>query len=271
MGKHVLTEARMSMNAGEAHRMLAAARRHAGLVTQVVPSPYGLHGHDVVTELTESGFLGELREAYIYSLNAALADPAAPLSWRQDAALSGFNMLTLGILHETLLRWVPPPVRVLAQAHAHVTERIDPESGVRRPVGTPDTVQAAAVLENGARAVYHFSGVTPFGQGMGIWLYGTEGVLHYDMLTDRIRGTSRRHGSTAARADELEEIAVPADKARTWRVEAEFVDAIRHGTPVRFTDFATGVAYMEFTEAVARSAELGMPVELPLAEFQDES
>ena len=44
-------------------------------------------------------------------LNPAFADPAAPLSWRQDAALSGYNMLALGIVHETLLRWVPPPVR----------------------------------------------------------------------------------------------------------------------------------------------------------------
>jgi hypothetical protein len=39
---------------------------------------------------------------------------------------------------------------------------------------------------------------------------------------------------------------------------------------VRFTDFATGVAYMEFTEAVARSARLGVPVDLPLADFAEE-
>ena len=32
----------------------------------------------------------------------------------------------------------------------------------------------------------------------------------------------------------------------------------------RFTDFAAGVAYMEFTEAVARSAQNGIAVELPL-------
>src|SRR6266478_5961049 len=38
-GKHVLTEARLSMNAAEAHQMLAAARKHPKLVTQVVPSP----------------------------------------------------------------------------------------------------------------------------------------------------------------------------------------------------------------------------------------
>jgi len=140
-GKHVLTEARLSMNAAEAHRMLAAAREHPTLVTQVVPSPFGLKGHDVMKELIEGGFLGQLREVHVFSLNAALADPAAPLSWRQDAALSGYNMLALGIVHETVLRWVPPPLRVLAQVHAFLPTRIDPQSGVRRRVGTPDSVQ----------------------------------------------------------------------------------------------------------------------------------
>jgi predicted dehydrogenase len=267
-GKHVLTEARLSLNAAEAHRMQAAGRQHPRLVTQVVPSPYGLRGHDVMAELVESGFLGELREVHVFSFNAFLADPASPLSWRQDAALSGFNMLALGILHETLLRWVPPPVRVLAQVHAFIPTRIDPASGVRRPVGTPDSVQVLTVLANGARAVYHLSGVTQFGQGAAIHLYGTEGVLHYDLATDRIRGASRQRG--AGPAGDLEEIPIPDEKARSWRVEAEFVEAIRAGTPIRFTDFATGVAYMEFTEAVARSAQRGEAVELPLEEFADE-
>src|ERR1700738_355059 len=33
-GKHVLTEARLSLNAAEAHEMLAASRKHPNLVTQ---------------------------------------------------------------------------------------------------------------------------------------------------------------------------------------------------------------------------------------------
>src|SRR5439155_15206467 len=140
--------------------------------------------------LMAGGFLGERREAQVVGRNAAQADPAAPLSWRQDAGLSGFNALTLGIVHETLLRWAPPPVRVLAQAHAFIPSRIDPESGARRPVGTPDNVQVLTILENGARGLYQFSGVALFGQGMGIWLYGTEGVLHYDFTHERIRGAS---------------------------------------------------------------------------------
>jgi predicted dehydrogenase len=271
-GKHVLTEARMALNAAEAHRMLAAARRYPKLVTQIVPSPYGLKGHEVIRELIESGFLGgELREIRVYSLSDALADTDAPLSWRQDAALSGYNMLSLGILHETLLRWVPPPVQVMAQVHAFIPRRIDPESGVYRIVGTPDSVQVLTVLENGARVVYQVSGVMPFDQGMGIELYGTEGILHYDLAADRIFGARRSQRTQSGKGGALDEIPIPAEKARSWRVEADFVDAIRTGSPVQLTDFETGVSYMEFTEAVARSAQAGEMIELPLEEFIVES
>jgi predicted dehydrogenase len=263
-GKHVLTEARLSLNAADARRMLDAARKHAELVTQVVPSPYGLKGHDVMRELIGKGFLGALREVRVHSFNASLADVAAPLSWRQDAALSGYNMLYLGIVHETLLRWAPPPVRVLAQVHAFLPTRIDPQSGVRRPVGTPDSVQVLTVLENGARGTYHLSGVTPYGQSMGIELYGSEGVLQYDLLHDRIRGASRRQGHEGGSTEALRDIPIPTGKERSWTVEADFVDAIRGGKSVEFTPFATGLAYMQFTEAVARSAETGEPIDLPL-------
>jgi predicted dehydrogenase len=259
LGKHVMTEARMAMNAAEARQMLAASQRRPELVTQVVPSPYGLRGHGVVAQLLESGFIGQPREMHVYGMTAALSDPATPLSWRQDASLSGYNMLTLGILHETVSRWVAPVTRVQAQVHAFIGTRIDPKSGVRRPVGTPDSVQVLTVHEDGMRGVYQFSGVTPFGPGLGVRLYGSEGALEYDFLTERIRGGQL---SGPKRVEELEEIQVPAESARDWRVEADFVEAIRGGQAIEFTDFPRGVAYMEFTEAVARSAQVGEPVEL---------
>jgi predicted dehydrogenase len=266
-GKHVLTEARLSMKAAEGHQMLEAAKQHPDLTAQVVPSPYGLKGHDLMKQRIDDGYLGELREVQVFSFNAALADPDSPLSWRQDATLSGFNMLTLGIVHETMQRWLPPVIEVRAQVHAHIGTRIDPQSGVRRPVGTPDSVQALATLTGGARVTYHVSGVTPFGQAAGIHVYGSDGVLCYDLLTDSIRGASRRAGLASARGAELEEIPIPIDKARAWTVEADFIAAIRDGKPIEFTTFAAGVAYMEFTEAVARSAETGECIVLPLDEF----
>jgi predicted dehydrogenase len=154
-----------------------------------------------------------------------------------------------------------PPRTVIAQVHAFTSRRIDPESGVLRSVGTPDSVQVLATLADGARALYHISGVTPFGQGAGIWLYGTEGVLHYDLNADRIQGANR--GSPS-----LSEIPIPATKARGWRVEAEFIDAIRGVGPVSFTTFQAGVEYMEFTEAVARSAQEQTAVDVPFGESE---
>ena len=41
-GKHVLCEARMAMNASEAHDMLDASNANPGLVTQIVPAPHTL-------------------------------------------------------------------------------------------------------------------------------------------------------------------------------------------------------------------------------------
>jgi predicted dehydrogenase len=166
-------------------------------------------------------------------------------------------MLTLGILHETLIRWVPDPIRVFAQGTAFTAARLDPATGMRCQVGTPDSVQVLTEIAGGARGIYQLSGVTRFGPGSQIHLYGSEGTIKYE-LAPRDRLVGARRGEA-----ELHEITVPPDKELCWRVEADFIDAIRRGTNIQFTDFATGVRYMEFTEAVARSAQTGLPVELP--------
>ena len=153
---------RPSCNAAEARLMLAASQRGPNLVAQVVPSPYGLKGDAVMRELIDSGWLGEWREVELYSPTGALADPATPLPWRQDALLSGVNRLTLGILQRD-------------------ADALGPTAGA--------------------------------GAGPGPRLYPD------------------------------------ADRPRQRRPP----------------DFATGVAYMEFTEAAAVSAREGTAVELPLA------
>jgi len=63
---------------------------------------------------------------------------------------------------------------------------------------------------------------------------------------------------------ELKAIQVPEADQCGWRVEAEFIGAIRGEEIVHHTDFASGVKYMEFTEAVALSCEKNQPVSLPL-------
>ncbi len=255
-GKHVLCEARMAMNAAEAREMLAASQQHPDLVCQLVPSPLGLRADRVMKRLLAEDYLGELREVVVLATNDLLADAHTSLAWRQVAELSGLNMLTLGIVHETLTRWVPDPVLVQAQVHAFTSHRPDPATGMAMRVGTPDSVQVLTVLEGGARGMYHVSGVTRHGPGSQIHLYGSEGTLRYELAPqDRLWGA--RRGDT-----QLEEIPALPEEAYGWRVEQEFIAAIRGEQRVGFTDFAAGVRYMQFTEAVARSAAAGQAVEI---------
>jgi predicted dehydrogenase len=255
-GKHVMTEARMAMNAAEARKMHEASQDHPELVAQIVPSPIGFKVDRVVKEMIADGYLGQLREVAVIGCTDGFADADAPLHWRQSAEYSGLNMLFLGIVHEALMRWVPEPVRVFAQTHAFTSDRTDPATGQSVRVGIPDSIQALTLLPEGARAVYHISGAIRFGPALQIHLYGSEGTIKY--LSDPADQL------LAARKGEpqLQKVDIPQDKAYSWRVEQDFIAAIRGETKIELTDFATGVRYMEFTEAVARSAETGQAVEL---------
>lgn len=246
-GKHVLTEARMASSLEEARQMLDAAKAHPDLVTQIVPSPFGLRAGAQVCQMLADDFIGTLREFVVRGANADFADPDAPLHWRQSSDFSGINMLALGILHETLIRWIPDPSTVFASA-----------STFRDGASRPDSVHILTEMADGARGLYHLSGVVHHGAEFAIELYGTRGTLKYELTTDRLLAAKSEDS-------ELQEVPVPKEKQGGWRVEADFVDAIRGSGQPSLTDFATGVRYMEFTAAVERSAKESVPISLPLA------
>ena len=62
----------------------------------------------------------------------------------------------------------------------------------------------------------------------------------------------------------LKTIRIPKNKQGSWRVEEEFVNAIRGIETVTHTDLETGVQYMEWTDAVATALRTGRTVYLPL-------
>jgi predicted dehydrogenase len=263
-GKHVLTQARMAMNAREAQRMHDRAVESPGLTAMIVPSPYGLAGDAYIRSLIAAGFLGKLREIHVHVLSDQLADPKAPMGWRQLTRFSGFNMLSLGIVYETVIRWVPPATRVLAHASKIVAHRFDPAQGKASRVGTPDSVQVLTSHGERACGVFRLTSVVWHDRSMAIALYGSDGTLTYDLLTDEIRGARRRDAGLAS-------MPIPDSLRGGWQVEADFIAAIRGERAVTHTDFLTGVRYMQFTEAVARSSRHQVPVTLPLQEFSNPS
>ena len=257
-GKHVLCEARMARNLAEARQMQDAADAHPDLVAQIVPSPLGLKVGPLVRQLLEDRFLGTLREIVVLAVDDSFWDYSQPIHWRQDREISGLNILSLGILHETALRWVPKPTRVLAQTAVFEPKRPDLEEGHYVDVTVPDHVQVLTELESGERGLYHLSGVSLFGPGKQIQLYGSRGTI-------KVEFTPQERVLVGRRGDDGLKEAVPSDEQTgSWRVEEEFIAAIRGEGVVELTDFATGVEYMQFVEAVAQSAESGAAVSLPL-------
>ncbi len=160
----------------------------------------------------------------------------------------------LGIVYETIMRWVGEAESVLAETRTF-TRRNRSSEGRLRTVHVPDHVDVLGRMACGAQLHLQQSAATVLKSGAGIWLYGAEGVLrfHDGVLTGARRGD-----------EALAPIPIPADEQGGWRVEEEFVNAIRSNEHITHTTFADGVKYMEFVEAVARSAAQGRRVALPL-------
>src|SRR5689334_5419059 len=92
-GKHVLCEARMAMNLQEALAMRDAARARPQLVAQVVPAPYTFGVDATVQRLIAEQYLGDVLAVNLRDGNRFL-DRESPIHWRQDADLSGYNVLS---------------------------------------------------------------------------------------------------------------------------------------------------------------------------------
>lgn len=258
-GKHVLCEARMARSLAEARQMHAAHELRPQQVAMLVPSPLGLPSDASMLELISEGFLGDLREFVVLGGTDQFYDYSQPLHWRQDAAISGVNTLALGMLHETWLRWFPQPRRVLAQIQTFERQRPSPSATGLVAATVPDSVQVLTQLEGAGRGVYHFSGIQLFGPGFQMHLYGSSGTIKIAFGAQDDQILIGRAGDT-----QLQEYPIPDALRGAWQVEAEFIAAIRGEASVRRTDFATGVRYMEFTEAVLRSGQQEQSVSLPL-------
>jgi predicted dehydrogenase len=153
---------------------------------------------------------------------------------------------------------------VIASATRLIPIRDDPETHQATKVGTADSIQVIASYQGGARGTYRLSGAVWHSTGSSVALFGSEGTLVYDFKRDELRGAK-------AGQPDLKSIPIPDDRKGTWRVEADFIAAIRGERPVTRTTFQDGALGMQFTEAVARSSRHQSPVDLPLVEFSNPS
>ena len=251
--KHVMCEARMAMNAREAHIMRMTSRQKTHLIAQIVPSPMTLRVDNTIKRLIAEGYIGDVLAIEAHA-GGAFLDSESPLQWRQDFDLSGLNIMSMGIWYEALIRWVGEATRIMAMGKTFVKMRPDADS-VMRSVRIPEHIDVVGDLACGAQLHIQVSTVAGLAGAPEVYLFGSNGTLRFS--------GNKLYGGQKDDA-ELTEIDIPDTEAGGWRVEEEFVNAIRGNEVITHTDFDTGVKYMEFTEAVTRSMQSGTAITLPL-------
>ena len=255
-GKHVLCEARMAMNAQQGRAMLDASRRHPGLVAQIVPAPHTLAFDQTIAGMIGAGHIGEVITLDARVAMASYPDPDSPISWRQDRDLSGNNIMSMGIWYEAMMRWVGPMSTVFAVGQAVVPHRVD-EAGRRVAMTIPDHLDIVGKLEQGGQVRFNVS--TVLGNAPArtdVCIFGTEGTLRLLQVGgEPLTLYSGRRG-----VEGLKVVDIDSNKKGGWRVEEEFISAIRGVEAVTHTDFITAVKYMEWSDAVTRSLRSGKSV-----------
>lgn len=248
-GKHVMCEARMAMNAAEGEKMLAAARAHPQLVAQIVPAPFTLGVDEQFTQLVREQ-LGRIVRVH---MEFATRDDGVLLpqrTWRRNRSYSGNNIMGVGIWYESLMRWTGPVAWVQAVLHTHRPVGIDPDTSRQVPIDVPDHVEALGELAAGGTFSLYSSCIATQHNRKLISIQGERGTL----LMDEDKHTFTPLGGSPQ--------VIEPNPAHGWRVEAEFIGAIRGSETIRLTDFDTALAYMRFMDALHESHRLAQPVKV---------
>ena len=248
-GKHVFCQARMGMDRSESEAMVAASRA-SGKVAMLCPVPFGLSIDQTMVKLLKNRALGQIRLVRVQSFTDLFAADDVQVNWRKDHRLSGLNMHTLGMYIEVIHRWFGMTASVMATSDIFVTERPDPDGGSLE-IQIPDQILATARMQIGVPVQYTMNAAVPNGADR-IEIYGSEKTLAYEVFRDRLSWVET--DGTLSPVD-----ISPEDvyDVKNWRVEEDFIRAIREPDFEFYPSFEDGLHYMKVVQAIYDSIESG--------------
>lgn len=240
--KHVFCQAPLCRNAAETSGMATAALGRPKVVTAVCPSHYGFKYSPFVVELLRRETLGRLLHMGFQGNCGVSVDPAAPPHWSQLDEWTGVNFLNATLIADTLFRWVGPPARLRAQTRVFTEVRAD------RLIQVPDHAMVFAEWENGMVGHLSWSGVSHGPERNRFEIHGENASLIYDFDTEQIWLCQRGR-------PKFQKIEVPAEFISEWRVEEQFVRAVRGQGAKPRPDFLDGARCLALAEAIHASSE----------------
>ena len=239
--------------------MLAASRRNPSRIAQIVPAPMTLPVDRTIADTIASGAIGNVIAVNLCVSVGDYPNPDLPMHWRQNRDFSGNNIMALGIWYEQMARWAGQAASAFAVGQVVVKHRGD-ESGARVPITIPDHVDVTGQLQQGGQYRLMLSSVLGHAPSKSeAWIFGDKGTLAF--ITPN---NAEPYLQLSKKGSPMGALAIDPAKRGDWRVEEEFVNAVRGREGVTHTDFVTAVKYMEWTDAVTLSMRERREVRLPL-------
>ena len=198
-----------------------------------------------IADTIASGAIGDVIAVDLRVSTGDYPNADLPLHWRHSRDFSGNNIMALGIWYEQMARWVGQASSAFAVGQVVVKHRKD-ESGARVPITIPDHVDVTGQLQQGGQYRLLLSSVLGHAPGRTeAWIFGDKGTLAF--ITPN---NGEPYLQLGKKGGAMGALAVDPAKLGAWRVEEEFVNAVRGREAVTHTDFVTAIKYMEWTDAV---------------------
>jgi len=258
-GLHVLCEKPMAMNAAEAKRMIAEARKARRTLGINFSSRFNPQSR-TLKDVAASGKLGDIYYAHT--------------RWRRERGIPGLGgwfgtkklsgggpVIDLGVHRADLAMWLmgsPQPVTVSAITSNAIGSRLAKEQG--KTFDVEDFGAAFIRFDNGAALTLETSWVGYIGkqEDMVTQILGTRGgIVQYNLREGyefEARVYSEEGGS-------LTDTLIRHRFASTWSSYHDFINALLEGRPT-LAPAEDGLKVQQVLDAIYRSAELGKEVQI---------
>ena len=142
-GKHVLCEARMAMDAREAHAMLTASRRNPSRIAQIVPAPMTLPVDRTIADTIATGAIGNVIAIDLFVSIGDYPNPDAPRTGGRSAtSLATTSWRSASGMSRWPAGWATPQARSPSARWRRSTARMRPVHACRSPSPTMSTLPA---------------------------------------------------------------------------------------------------------------------------------
>jgi predicted dehydrogenase len=240
--KPVFCQARMAMNYAEAREMREAHLKTPDVVAAFCPAPFGMSVSKYIKKILSEEILGKLIHLDFKALSNVYSDPDSPAHWRQREDINGINFLSCGIFAEVIMDWLGEPQKLCATGGV-----VHKQRGPHK-ITLPDIASVKAVWRDDLNGDLLWSGVHFLNQRPSLTIQGTKACLQVLFQPDEVYLSEDRNST-------LKKVTIPEEFLTEWRVEQNFIDAVRGASVKPGISFEEGLRYMKFTQAVIDSLE----------------